>query len=158
MQSTWIAKYNTVLCLKCALIIAETLPCARDLLSPAQTDVLSMRCNGIFHGASSFFSWSFSMYVPPQSIFFFYIYFLAFFLYLNALASPISNSFPLENIWRTSEKNVTFGWCENVKKKMFLDLSGVILNSSWDLGDLETIRELLYPVFGYIENTLHIII
>lgn len=103
-----------MLCLKCALIIGEASPHARDLLSPAQTDVLSMRCNGTFHGASSLFTWSFSTKVPLQSTFFFYIYFLVFFLCLNALASPVSISSPLENICETCEMN---GCCENVKKK-----------------------------------------
>lgn len=130
MQPTWIAKYNTVLCLKCALITAEASPHARDLLSPAQTDVLSMRCNGTFHGASSLFTWSFSTKVPLQSTFFFYIYFLAFFLCLNALASPISISSPLENICETCEMNTC---CENVKKKI-LDFYGDVLTSSWHCG------------------------
>lgn len=110
------AKCNTVLCLKRALTIVGTLPRARDLLSAAQTDVLSMRCHGTFHGASSSSSWSFSMKVPPQSSFFFYIYLLAFFLYLKAFASPISISSPLENVCRTCEMKVTFGCCENVKR------------------------------------------
>lgn len=44
--------------------------------------------------------------------------FLHSFLYLNALASPISSSSPLENICRTCKMKVTFGCCENVKKKV----------------------------------------